>query len=61
MKKSMFCLSIELTRKCNLNCDFCSRGEAQNLTITKQIIDEILDEMLNVTIFNIRINGGEPF
>lgn len=61
MKKSMFCLGIELTRKCNLNCNFCSRGEVQNLTITKQIIDKILYEVLNVPIFNIRINGGEPF
>lgn len=60
MNMSMFCLSIELTRKCNLSCDFCSRGVAQNMDITKEIIDKTLDEVQNVPIYRLRIHGGEP-
>ena len=54
-------LSIELTRRCNLNCDFCARGPAQNMTITKEIIDKTLDEIKDYYIMDIRLNGGEPF
>ncbi len=54
-------LSIELTRRCNLNCDFCARGPAQNMTITKEIIDKTLDEIKDYYILDIRLNGGEPF
>lgn len=32
-------LSIEPTRRCNMNCDFCVRGKAQNVNITHEIID----------------------
>lgn len=31
-KLSLESLYIELTRKCNLNCIHCSRGNAQDLT-----------------------------
>lgn len=54
-------LSIELTRRCNLNCDFCARGPAQNMTITKEIIDKTLTEIKDYFIMDIRLNGGEPF
>lgn len=57
----MKCLSIELTRRCNLNCAICGRGLAQNIDITKKIIDKTLDEMEGVYIDILRINGGEPF
>lgn len=54
------CLGIEITRKCNMNCNFCGRGQAQNLDISKEIIDKSLDEMSDAYINNLRINGGEP-
>lgn len=60
MKASMFCLSIELTRKCNMCCDFCSRGDDQDITITKEIIDKTLDEVRNIPLYEMRIHGGEP-
>ena len=56
----MSCLGIEVTRKCNMNCDFCARGQAQNLEISKEIIDKTLDELSDTFIANLRINGGEP-
>ena len=54
-------ISIEITRRCNLVCDFCSRGKAQNLTITKEIIDKALAELKDCYIYSVRLNGGEPF
>ncbi len=59
--KCMDCLSIELTRRCNMNCAICGRGLAQNIDITKEIINKTLDEMEGVYINVLRINGGEPF
>ena len=44
-----------------MNCAFCGRGTAQNLNITKEIIDKTFDELKDVYIDNLRIHGGEPF
>lgn len=54
-------LAVEVTRRCNLNCDFCARGKAQPIDITKEIIDKTLDELSNTLIGNLRLSGGEPF
>lgn len=54
-------LSIEMTRRCNMNCDFCSRGKAQSIDITPEIIDKTLDEVKGYYIDCLRLNGGEPF
>lgn len=59
-KKSILLLSIEMTRRCNLNCDFCSRGDSQNLDISKEIIDKTLDEVTDMYIHMLQIYGGEP-
>lgn len=53
-------LAIEMTRRCNLNCNFCGKGTAQNIDISKEIIDKTLDEMKDVYIDTLRISGGEP-
>lgn len=58
--KYMSCLAIETTRRCNMNCKFCGKGQAQNLDISKEIIDKTLDEMKSVYINTLRISGGEP-
>ncbi|MCD7726753.1 MAG: 4Fe-4S cluster-binding domain-containing protein [Ruminococcus sp.] len=60
LKKYMGRLSVEVTRRCNMNCTFCFKGQAQNLSITKEIIDKTLDEVTDVLIGNLRITGGEP-
>lgn len=51
--------NIELTRKCNLKCDFCARGTAQNLTTTKEIVDKTLDEVQDIFIQSLQFSGGE--
>lgn len=54
-------LSLELTRRCNMKCEFCCRGNAQNLNMSKQVIDKTLTEIQELDIHNLRLNGGEPF
>ena len=49
-----------MTRRCNLKCKFCAKGEPQNIDISKSIIDKTLDEMQGVFINSLRVSGGEP-
>lgn len=58
-KYSCYNMNIEITRKCNFACEHCMRGDAQNITITKEIIDKIFDEIQDVKGF-INLTGGEP-
>lgn len=53
-------LSIDITRRCNMQCTFCCKGDAQNQTITKQIIDKLLDELQDCAVGVLRLFGGEP-
>lgn len=52
-------LSFEITRKCNMTCKHCMRGEAQDHSISKQVIDKALDEV--GLIGHLLLTGGEPF
>ncbi len=59
MKKYKYLgLVIEMTRKCNLNCVHCMRGDAQNVTITREIIDKIIENVDDCMRF--QLTGGEP-
>ena len=49
-----------MTRRCNLKCKFCAKGEPQDIDISKSIIDKTLDEMQGVFINSLRVSGGEP-
>ncbi len=60
MQKYMVTVSFELTRRCNMNCEFCAKGEAQNKDITPAVINKALDELSNFEIYCIRVTGGEP-
>ena len=51
-------LMIELTRKCNLSCKHCMRGDAQDVTITREIIDTIFENVGDCSRFS--FTGGEP-
>lgn len=52
-------LIIEVTRKCNLECEHCLRGDPENLDIDTSFItttlEQLKDEYLEVTF-----TGGEP-
>lgn len=49
---------IDLTQKCNLNCAHCFRGEAQNVTMKKEVIDALFDQIKGIE--HLTISGGEP-
>lgn len=53
-------LAIETTRKCNLKCDHCMRGLSQNIDLTPEIVDFILENDEIKRISHICFSGGEP-
>ena len=60
-KISFLTLALQVTRRCNLRCDLCGKGEPQNIDITTEIIDKTFDEVQNYYISDLRLNGGETF
>lgn len=50
-------LAIQITRKCNYNCVHCGKGQAQDLTISKEIIDKMLSQISECE--EIYLVGGE--
>ena len=59
-KNVVKCLAIEITRRCNQQCLHCSKGEPQELDISKEVIDKALEEVSDAYIDSLRISGGEP-
>ena len=53
-------LQIELTRRCNQSCAHCCRGEAQNVDLTKEIIDDLFEKNDIYYIGTLLFSGGEP-
>ena len=53
-------LQIELTRRCNQSCAHCCRGEAQNVDLTKEIIDALFEKNDIYYIGTLLFSGGEP-
>lgn len=52
-------IMFEVTRRCNLRCAHCFRGEPQNIDISEEIIDKTLDQISSC--FSFDVTGGEPF
>lgn len=52
-------IMFEVTRRCNLRCAHCFRGDPQNVDISEEIIDKTLDQISSC--FGFAITGGEPF
>lgn len=51
-------LALEVTRRCNMNCSHCLRGDAQNVTLSKEIIDRVFECVSDCD--SILLTGGEP-
>ena len=51
-------LTIEVTRRCNMACAHCLRGDAQQKDINHKEIDALLDQTL--MIGKLILTGGEP-
>lgn len=60
-QKYMMTLAIETTRRCNLNCKWCCKGDAQPVDITTDIIDKAFDEIQDYFIRELKFIGGESF
>lgn len=59
MEKYIFSgLTIELTRKCNMKCAHCMRGDAQDISMSRETIDRLIDSVDVCTL--VSITGGEP-
>lgn len=50
---------IEITRRCNLKCAHCLRGDPQEIVMSENVIDNFLD--LAAVLGDVHITGGEPF
>lgn len=57
MKISYYNLILEITRRCNMNCAHCMRGEAQNIDIPFEVIDKALENVSHIG--NLTLTGGE--
>lgn len=60
MKFILHDLAIETTRRCNMHCAHCMRGESQNVDLTPDIIDAFFDNNEFERIDHICFSGGEP-
>lgn len=49
---------IESTRKCNMKCSHCLRGESQNISMKKEYLDSFLSNVSHIT--RMGFTGGEP-
>lgn len=59
-KTHLHCLNIDVTRRCNLNCGWCYRGEPEDIDITTDIIDDLFEKTKNICLHSISLHGGEP-
>jgi len=50
-------LTLELTRKCNLNCGHCMRGDMQNLSMSDEVIERVFEDIDGA--FSLQFSGGE--
>jgi hypothetical protein len=58
MKLNISSLVVEVTRRCNMSCEHCLRGDAQNKNIDFKHIDSLLSQC--ESIGTVTFTGGEP-
>jgi len=51
-------LAIEITRRCNIKCSHCLRGESENKDIPLEWIDVLLSQVKSINL--LCFTGGEP-
>ena len=51
-------VTIELTRRCNMQCAHCLRGDAENLDISTKYLEEFFSKVDYIS--NLCLTGGEP-
>jgi len=59
-------IDMEITTVCNHSCRYCynfwryNKG-SENIIMTKETIDVIIDDIIENKVFNVVLTGGEPF
>ena len=51
---------IEVTRRCNMKCNHCLRGQAENIDLEIEDINKLFDNLNIKNINTLTITGGEP-
>ena len=51
-------LILEVTRRCNMACEHCLRGDAQNMDMSTEVVDQILEHCDRIGA--VTFSGGEP-
>lgn len=52
-------LHLEITRRCNLECEHCFRGDSQNINIKLETLKNVFTNVDKID--KLLITGGEPF
>jgi organic radical activating enzyme len=58
MKLELYNFMLEVTRKCNMNCDHCLRGNAENKDMSIETMRNALKDISLIS--SVTITGGEP-
>lgn len=58
MKLQVNTLMLEVTRRCNMKCEHCLRGDAQPVMMTPKILDTVLSQLSYIS--SVLFTGGEP-
>lgn len=57
----IYTLIVEITRRCNMCCEHCLRGDSQNVDIKDYMIEKFIKSNNITSISNVTFTGGEPF
>ena len=57
-KLSVNNLILEVTRRCNMECAHCLRGDAQNMDMSRKTVDVLMAQLADVG--TLTMTGGEP-
>lgn len=58
MRIEIHSLILEVTRRCNMACEHCLRGDAQDLDMSRKIVCQLLDKVDSIS--EVTFSGGEP-
>lgn len=58
MSVSFDTVMLEVTRKCNMNCAHCMRGDSQNVDIETEVIEQLFKQADSIK--HLGLTGGEP-
>lgn len=59
MKYKFDIVDIEITRKCQIKCKHCCRGDAQNVDMSEEIMEKFISQCDSINYLT--FTGGEPF